>query len=65
MDYITKNKVQISYMDFRGLCVRWAKMGTLIPSTSLKTNRKIAKTKYRYLGEPYRDDNANQKWFQI
>ena len=24
MDYITKNKVQISYMDFRGLCVRWA-----------------------------------------
>ena len=31
----------------------------------LKTNRKIAKTKYRYLGEPYRDDNANQKWFQI
>ena len=25
MDYITKNKVQISYMDFRGLCVRWAK----------------------------------------
>ncbi len=26
MDYITKNKVQISYMDFRGLCVRWAFM---------------------------------------
>ena len=26
MDYITKNKVQISYMDFRGLCVRWAYM---------------------------------------
>jgi len=24
MDYITKNQVQISYMDFRGLCVRWA-----------------------------------------
>ena len=27
MDYITKNKVQISYMDFRGLCVRWAFIG--------------------------------------
>ena len=32
MDYITKNKVQISYMDFRGLCVRWAYYSTLFGS---------------------------------
>ena len=30
MDYITKNKVQISYMDFRGLCVRWAYISGIV-----------------------------------
>ena len=34
MDYITKNKVQISYMDFRGLCVRWAREGSFDFQTS-------------------------------
>lgn len=44
---------------------QWILLPKIVIATWLKTNRKIAKTKYRYLGEPYRDDNANQKWFQI
>ena len=44
MDYITKNKVQISYMDFRGLCVRWAFWETLqqnqISDTHFRINSK-------------------------
>ena len=45
MDYITKNKVQISYMDFRGLCVRWASIGSAF--RKLQSNGLYTKTEHR------------------
>ena len=41
MDYITKNKVQISYMDFRGLCVRWAEYGDTLSGIAAQFNTTV------------------------
>ena len=51
MDYITKNKVQISYMDFRGLCVRWADNGRMEAFHSILKREEVYLKAYQTLTE--------------
>ena len=69
MDYITKNKVQISYMDFRGLCVRWASPGSAfrkLQSVGLYTKTEHRTVKYlnNLIEQDHRPIKRRNKFYQ-